>query len=145
MAQKKGHLFLNKSREFFVEPKYLWLSCDQHQDSFFCDEFRCLIAFNWFADTHRSLIIRFHIRVKVSQRSSPTLPPPSMKYLVIALTTEFEEHLSRTDAQTLSAIVISHFELRYWSQTPVPSFSFPFPSFSFPVPCSPIPVLRSWF
>ena len=68
-----------------------------------------------------------------------------MKYLVIALTTEFEEHLSRTDAQTLSAIVISHFELRYWSQTPVPSFSFPFRSFSFPVPGSLLPDPRSLF
>ena len=65
-----------------------------------------------------------------------------MKYLVIALTTEFEEHLSRTDAQTLSAIVISHFELRYWSRLPYPVSPSRFQVFlsRFPAPRSPFSV-----
>ena len=62
-----------------------------------------------------------------------------MKYLVIALTTEFEEHLSRTDAQTLSALLLgprlpypvspSCFQV-FLSRFPAPRSPFSVPDFS---------------
>ena len=62
--------------------------------------------------------ISYQSKSKSKIKSNP--PPPSMKYLVIALTTEFEEHLSRTDAQTLSALLLAILNCAIGPRLPYP-------------------------
>ena len=85
--------------------------------------------------------ISYQSKSKSKIKSNP--PPPSMKYLVIALTTEFEEHLSRTDAQTLSALLLAILNCAIGPRLPYPVSPSCFQVFlsQFPAPRSPFSVL----